>query len=240
MESDTVEEPRATIEPGRGASRDWESSACPDVAADCRDLRLEAEAGKLTPHFLLNSLQAVAVLLDTGREEDARSTVGRLGRLLRRQLKTDLAGEQELGEQVDFVRQYVQIEQLRHDGQLELDVRVEDAAERALVPTRLLQPLVENAARHGLAGQEGGGRIEIHGQRRDGRLVVRVRDDGGGLPREWDLEEDSGTGLSTVRASLCRLHEGRHRFEVRDLDTGDGTGTEVEVELPYRDAEAAP
>lgn len=234
MSTDTTRDTGRTTDAAGTAARDWESSACPDVAADCRDLRLEAEAGKLTPHFLLNSLQAVAVLMDTGRTEDARSTVTRLSALLRHQLDADLAGEESLGDQVEFVRQYVQVERLRHDSELELDVAVDDEAARAVVPTRLLQPLVENAARHGLAGRDEGGRIEVRAERRDGRLRLRVRDDGRGLPEGWELEENAGIGLGAIRASLCRLHEGRHRFEVRDL--GDGRGTEVEVDLPYRDA----
>lgn len=237
MQRDTVEEPDPVTGTSGLANREWEDGACPDVAADCRDLRLEAEAGKLTPHFLLNSLQAVAVLLDAGREQEARSTVTRLASLLRRQLDADLAGEGVLGEQVDFVRQYVQIERLRHDGELELDVRVSDDVRGALVPTRLLQPLVENAARHGLAAVDGDGRIEVRAERRDGRLALVVRDDGCGLPDGWDLEDDAGTGLNALRSSLCRLHEGRHRFEVRDRE--DGSGAEARIEIPYRDAETA-
>lgn len=207
---------------------------CMDLFEDCRDIRLETEAGKLTPHFLLNSLQAVAVLLETHRTSEARNAVSRLTDLLRRQLDTDLTGEQPLGEQVEFVRDYLQIERLRHEGDLELEVRLDASAERALVPTRLLQPLVENAARHGLAGRTGTGRVEIRAEREGRRLVVLVRDNGRGLPEDWSVTADAGTGLRALRASLCRLHEDRHRLEVENR-AGEA-GTRVQVEVPYRAA----
>lgn len=222
MRQRTTEGRSPLVEDSGAASVRPDSATCPDLPDDCRGVRLEAEADKFAPHFLLNSLQAVSLLLDTGEEEEARRTVHRLSRLLRRQLESDVAGEEPLGEQLDFVCRYMRIEELRHDGQLELDVQVSSAAERALVPTRMLQPLVENAARHGIGPMPDGGRVEIRAGRYGGRVSIRVRDDGVGLPEGWELEEDAGTGLDALRASLCRLHEGTHSFELENRRDGDG------------------
>jgi LytS/YehU family sensor histidine kinase len=101
-----------------------------------------------------------------------------------------------------------------------------------LVPSLFLQPLVENAIRHGVSMRASGGTVAISAERVDGRVKIRVADDGVGLPAGWDLEKSAGLGLSATRERIAGLYpDARSRFDIRNREGG---GTEVEVDLPYR------
>lgn len=217
--------------PGDAAA--W-GADCPDVGDDCGSVRMEVEAGKLTPHFLRNSLQAVGFLLDSGRETEAREYLGRLQDLLSRRVAERAPSERPLVEQLGFVRDYVVLEALRHEDGLELELDVSPEAGRALVPGRLLQPLIENAARHGLAGRSDAGRIVVRAERSDGHLELEVTDDGRGLPEDWELEQDRGAGLRALHATLCRRYGDDHALRVGNRR--EGSGTRVRIRIPFRGA----
>jgi two-component system, LytTR family, sensor kinase len=183
---------------------------------------------QLQPHFLFNSLNAVASLIYRNPAE-AERTVLSLSELLRANLyKMDMQ-ETTLGEELEFVWRYLQIMDARFPGQFAVRTEVEPGARDACVPTMLLQPLVENAIRHGLLPGEGRGRVEISA-RREGRVLrVCVRDDGRGA--EPDGGKPGGIGLTNMRARLQYLYGPDHRFEFHS--TPD-SGTIVDIRLPFR------
>ena len=132
-----------------------------------------------------------------------------------------------LGEEIGFLESYLEIEQARFGGRLSYRVLVPDDALDARVPTLILQPLVENALRHGIATRAGPGHVEVRACRRGDFLRLSVSDDGRGLPQPT-IER---VGLANTRARLRLLYADRQRFEVRD---SDGGGVTAEIELPWR------
>lgn len=196
------------------------------LEAQLADARLQALRTQLQPHFLFNALNTISVLM----HEDARAAdriLLQLSALLRRSLDTTEAHEVTLGEEIRFLESYLEIEQTRFGGRLGYALHVPDLALRARVPTLILHPLVENALRHGLATRAGPGRVEISAQRRGDSLLLRVADDGRGLPPAVSER----VGLANTRARLRLLYADKQRFEVRNA--GDG-GTVAEIELPWR------
>jgi LytS/YehU family sensor histidine kinase len=107
---------------------------------------------------------------------------------------------------------------------------IEPEALDARVPSMILQPLVENAVRHGIGGRSGAGRVEIRARRRNGRLELEVQDDGNGLPGGGDFAP--GVGIGNTRARLRQLYGPEHRFELEDAPGG---GLRVAIEIPYRE-----
>lgn len=186
--------------------------------------QLDALRAQLDPHFLFNTLNTISVLMSEDVTAANRMLL-RLGELLRTSLTTAAGHEIELRQELDFVRGYLEIEAARLGDRLSVRIDVEPAALGARVPSLLLQPLVENAIRHGVAARVGPGVVEIRAARRGDTLELSVRDDGPGLsspPRD-------GIGLSTTRARLERLYGPAHRFAL--CDAADG-GLLARVELP--------
>jgi sensor histidine kinase YesM len=154
--------------------------------------------------------------------------VARLGDLLRLALQNFGAEEVPLRQELEFVLSYLEIEQARLGQRLRVHFDVEAAAADARVPAFLLQPLVENAIRHGVMSRPGPGRVELRARRGAGRLRLEVRDTGPGLA-PGPLAE--GVGLSNTRARLGRLYGDDYRFELASRPEG---GAVVRVVLPYR------
>ncbi len=190
---------------------------------------LRALQMQLRPHFLFNTLNTVAGLIRSDEKAAATTMLAGLGELLRATLKGDGAHEVPLREELAFVARYLGIEQVRFDNRLEVDVRVAEAAYEALVPTLILQPIVENAVLHGLGRDGGGGRLAIRAERRAAVLRLEVSDTGapGGPGRA-----EGGIGLSNTRARLERLYGAAQRFELRR----DARGAVATIELPYHTA----
>ena len=189
--------------------------------------RLQALQMQLNPHFLFNSLHAISALVHKDAELADRM-ITRLSDLLRYALESTDAQEVPLRQELDFLRRYLEIEQTRFGDRLA--VRMEIAPEKldALVPNLLLQPLVENAIRHGIEPRAKPGRIELRSRRENGQLKLEVRDNGLGLSADRKLEE--GIGLSNTRARLKQLYGERQRFVLSD---GPDGGLAVGVELPF-------
>lgn len=199
--------------------------------------RLRALKMQIHPHFLFNTLHAASSLMD----EDvgaARRVLARLGDLLRATLESEGVQEVPLEQELEFLARYLEIERARFGERLEVAFRVEPVTEEALVPTFLLQPLVENAIRHGATTRDAGGRVEIGARRRNGWLVLTVEDDGPGLPPASveSAAGSGGVGLSNTRARLRHLYGDDHTFE---LASRDGRGLRVTIEIPLRVAGAA-
>ena len=194
--------------------------------AELRSLQMQ-----LHPHFLFNTLNTVSAFVRTDPEA-AERMIARLSTLLRHAL--DGASDQEvpLDEELRILRTYLEIEQVRFEDRLHVEWRIDPDASQAMVPHLLLQPLVENAVRHGIAPYAAEGTILIVAERRNGSLHLAVRDDGGGMQGDSAVE---GVGLANTRTRLRQLYGARHRIEV--IDAPDG-GVHVEMELPFTAARA--
>ena len=202
---------------------------------------LQALKMQLHPHFLFNTLNGIAGLVRDKKNTAAVEMIAGLSDLLRYTL--DGAGRQEvtLREELEFLELYLGIQQKRFPDRLRVEMRVEPTALEALVPNLILQPLVENAIRHGVSRRAAGGAVGVAAAREGGRLRIRVYDDGPGLrPRTREdsnagaaLEDapSSGIGLSNTRARLRQLYGDAQSFEVFDREAG---GVEASLSLPFR------
>ncbi|HEV2129507.1 MAG TPA: histidine kinase, partial [Longimicrobiaceae bacterium] len=186
---------------------------------------------QLHPHFLFNTLNAISALMH--RDVPAADRMlARLGDLLR--LSLEKAGTQEvtLRDELEFLEPYLEIEQTRFGDRLKVEWTIDSEALDAMVPHLILQPLVENSIRHGIAPRAAPGRIEISAQRSNGSLQLEVRDNGRGL-NQGDQMRSTGVGLSNTRARLAQLYDGSHSFEVGGAPEG---GVVVAMEIPFRPA----
>ncbi len=200
-------------------------------AMEAQQLRTEAELARLRshlePHFLLNTLNAVAGLV-TEDPRAARRLLASLGDLLRDSLRDDRE-MQTLGEQIDWLRHYAHILQERHAGHLAFRWEVGPEARAALLPRFLLQPLVENAVKHGALGRKNGGTIEVRATVSDARrLVCTVQDDGPGMP---DGETRPGAfGLLLLRRRLALQYAERASFRLESSASGTRSIVEIPIE----------
>jgi two-component system, LytTR family, sensor kinase len=199
------------------------------LAVDLAEARLATLENRLRPHFLFNTLNAIAALV---REDPdgAETMVGQLSDLLRASLRTDLRTEIRLEDELHLVRQYLAIQQARFQDRLHISVDVTDAARAAYVPQLILQPLVENAVRHGIAPRETGGSVWVYADQPDGRLRLTVEDDGVGIGNAPAANAGSGIGLEGLKSRLAHLYGAEQRVDVMERKP---TGTRVMIEIPY-------
>jgi len=189
--------------------------------------QLAALKMQLRPHFLFNTLHSISALM---REdvEAADQMIARLGEFLRMTLRN--SGEQEttLEQELKFLECYLEIEKLRFQDRLTIRIEAEPSAMGALAPNLFLQPIVENAIRHGVARQTNEGKVAITARRSNGRLQVEVRDNGPGLTLENDVAD--GVGLANTRSRLQRLYGDEHHFGMKNAAEG---GLVVTLEIPF-------
>ena len=197
-----------------------------DLRAQLAEARLAALRSRLNPHFLFNTLNAVAALVERD-PPGVRRMLARLGELLRFSL--DESNEQEItvDREVELVRRYLDIMEVRFQGRLETTVTVDDSVRNALVPTLLLQPLVENAFKHGVSMIEETGVVSVDVRRKGADLVLTVTDNGPGPV----MPNGTGEGLANTRKRLEELYEDQQSFELRQASP-DG-GAIVTVRLPF-------
>ncbi|MBV9496767.1 MAG: histidine kinase [Acidobacteria bacterium] len=192
--------------------------------------QLQALKMQLNPHFLFNTLNTISSLMYTDIEA-ADAMMSRLSELLRLTLEKEAAAEVTLKEEMDLLERYLDIERIRFEDRLRVSVDIAPEALEARVPNFSLQPLVENAIRHGIAPRPEGGRLEITAQREDGQLEIRLRDDGPGLrPMLAGVPRREGIGVANTRARLAQLYGERYRFE---LANAPGGGTMVTMIVPF-------
>ena len=211
----------------RSQERDLRSS---QLEARLAQARLQVLEMELQPHFLFNTLNTVSALVHKD-PDTAERMIARLGDLLRLTLHHSATQEVTLQEELELLDRYVEIEQTRFRDRLQFRLTIDDDTLSARVPRLLLQPIVENAIRHGISRRSTTGHVEVSAQRAADSLVLRVSDDGPGLPPAQNGRE--GIGLGNTRARLQELYPNRHRFL---LDDEPGGGVAVLVELPYRTA----
>lgn len=193
--------------------------------------RLNALRMQLDPHFLFNALNTISSQVERDPRL-ARSMLEHLGDLLRLSLQARDRQEIPLAEELAFLDHYLAIQKIRFGANLRIETRVEPDVKYALVPCLIVQPLVENAIRHGVSRRASGGVVMVTAERIANHMEIRVVDDGVGLPPGWSLETSSGLGLSVTRERIAGLHpNGDCRFAVKRRSSG---GTEVEISLPLR------
>lgn len=192
---------------------------------------LEVLKMQLHPHFFFNTLNAISALVYRSPKEADRM-ITQLSDLFRISLKKDKAQEVSLKEEMEFLQAYLQIHRTLMGKRLEVVWKIEPETLDALVPNLILQPLVENAVKHGLEPLEEGGQIEISSQRQNGRLVLQVRDNGRGLLTD-EIKSGGGVGLSNTQARLKNLYGDAHRFKISAQAAGGGTS--INLEIPFRE-----
>ena len=191
--------------------------------AELKNLRLQ-----LQPHFLFNALNTISsTMYDDPRSADR--LIGQLSQLLRLSLRTSHAQEVPLREELDVLNCYLGLMTARFGSRLRVNVATMPDVSDALVPSLLLQPLVENAIRHGNASRATGGAIDVHVERVGASLHLSVTDDGPGAPANADIFA-TGIGLSATRDRLRLLYRNNHRFSAGN----HGPGFAVNITLPYR------
>src|ERR1044071_2020721 len=205
-----------------------------ELKAQLAQAQLEALKVQLHPHFLFNTLHTISGLVRGGDRQPAVNMIAGLSELLRRAL--DSADEQEvaLREELKFVELYLDIQLVRFSDRLTVRTDIAPETLDALVPNMILQPLVENAIRHGISPCETPGSISINAYRSGRMLHVEVSDDGLGQQSGWRIEEGGGIGLANTVERLKRLYGSDQRFELRDV-VGVGSGVTASVVIPFRE-----
>ena len=206
------------------------------LEAQLFEARLQSLKMQLQPHFLFNALHTIGQLIRTGQNALAVQVVAGLGDLLRQLLDSATTQEVPLKQELDFLRSYLDIEQIRFRDRLKVVVDASGDTFDARVPHLILQPLVENAIRHGITARTTVGRLLICARRINGSLHLTVRDDGAGLPLSGLSAHDSlGVGLANTSARLQQLYGDEASFDVVNAEDG---GAIAHIVLPFRLAAA--
>lgn len=190
--------------------------------------RLDALTMQIQPHFLYNTLTAIAELMHEDIDAADRM-ISRLGDLLRLTLDANLAHEVTLARELKFTEHYLEIETTRFGERLSVTQNVDPAALEALVPSLILQPLVENAVRHGISKTARKGEISLNAFKNNGRLTLEVHDNGNGLDPSKDEQVPAGVGLSNVRSRLRELYGNDFSFELSENE-----GVTATLSIPYK------
>jgi hypothetical protein len=187
---------------------------------------------QLNPHFLFNTLNAISTLILDGQGKVANQAVGRLSDFLRYTLDQDPMKKVTLRHELDALNLYLGIEQLRFGNRLHLEFDIDDDVTGALVPSLILQPLVENSLKYAVAPREEGGRLRIEAREVDGRLRLVVQDDGPGLPVGVELGAGRGVGFRNTRERLAVLYGDQQQLAVRF----SRPGLRLEITMPFERA----
>jgi len=198
--------------------------------------RLRALQSQLNPHFLFNALNGIATLIREGERTRAADTVDTLSDFLRLTLHTLDSPEISVREELEFVEQYLRIQHLRFGASLRATIVADPGTHDALVPTLILQPLVENAVRHGVLARPQGGSLSVAIRRRDASLVISVEDDGPG--RKAEIAQPYGVGFKNSAERLAALYGDDAHMSVGPRPNGGGFV--VVVFLPFRKAATLP
>jgi len=198
--------------------------------------QLEALRYQINPHFLFNALNAVSTLVTERRNDEAARMLSRVSDFLRLTLTAPVREEVALADEIDYVRQYLEIERVRFGDRLRTEIDVTPDAWEAAVPAFVLQPLIENAVRHAIAPRESGGAITIEAHRAGDVLRVVITDDGPGIRDNGRANGSGRIGLTNTRDRLRQLYGDRGRLE---LTNGSDSGTRATIEIPFRRSESS-
>jgi len=192
--------------------------------------QLESLRRQIEPHFLFNSLNAIAGLVRERRNDAAVTTISSLSDFLRKVIEHPDRQEVPLGQEVQFLQKYLEIQKLRFAERLQISLEVPQELLSLQVPSLILQPLVENAVKHGIAKQARGGWIRVAADSSNGRLNLRVYNDGPDLPADWDKAQ-SRVGIVNVRARLETLYGNKFEFTLHNQNSG----VEALLSVPFRE-----
>ena len=195
-----------------------------DREVEVAGAKLHALQAQLRPHFMFNALNSVAMLVRGNRGPEAVEMIARVSDLLRDSLDADDRTEVSLEEELALARRYLAIEEVRFADRLQVQIEVSDAAKPARVPRLILQPLVENAVRHGIGGRATAGHLQINARTAGKELIVTVRDDGPGLNGG---SRGNGVGLKNTRERLATLYGSAARLTLEHGAEGGAVATLV-------------
>jgi two-component system, LytTR family, sensor kinase len=201
------------------------------LEAQLAQAQLDSLRMQLHPHFLFNTLNGIVGLVRDNKNQAAVSMLVGLSDLLRHALEHSSKQEVELREELNFVKLYLNIQEMRFSDRLQIEFDIDPATAKAMVPNLILQPLAENALRHGIGGSTATGLVGISSLAQDGHLRLTVYDNGAGLPDNWQLKGSAGIGLANTAARLQQLYNDNHEFDIRNRDGG---GVEVVIVIPFR------
>lgn len=189
--------------------------------------QLKALQMQLEPHFLFNTLNAITTLVELGRQAEAAEMLSHLNVILKRTLDRSAPEKVPLSQELEIVENYLAIEQVRFADRLRVDIKVDPGALHSLVPCFLLQPIVENAIRHGIANCEGEGTVEASALRDGNRLRIAVRNSGARMTRS--VTSGNGIGLRNTRERLAYFYPEGHAMQAGPSGSG---GFEVAIDVP--------
>jgi len=201
------------------------------LEAQLAQAQLESLRTQLQPHFLFNTLNGIVGLMRDNKNDAAVNMLVGLSDLLRHALEHSTQQEVELKEELSFLELYLNIQQMRFSDRLQITMDIDPRATSALVPSLILQPLVENALRHGIGRSVASGLVGITAHVEEDSLKLTVFDNGAGLPKSWQLKSSGGIGLANTAARLQQLYGENHRLDVRNRSQG---GVEVVIVVPFR------
>jgi len=194
--------------------------------------QLAALRGQIEPHFIYNTLNSIAALVRDQRGDQAVGMLVGLSEFLRRASHDTLRSQVTLAEEVEYLQRYLDIQKVRFGDRLQTKVNIPEALLAAQVPSLLLQPLAENAIKHGISQIAAGGAVHIGGSRENSLLRLTVRNDGPGLQQNREAMP-TGVGLNNLRTRLRILYGDDSDLQLRRIDGGQ---FEVAVTLPFREA----
>lgn len=201
------------------------------LEAQLAQAQLDSLRMQLHPHFLFNTLNGIVGLVRDNKNNAAVSMLVGLSDLLRHTLEHSSRHEVELREEINFIKLYLSIQEMRFSDRLRIELDIDPRTTKALVPNLILQPLTENALRHGIGRSADSGLVGISSAAVDGYLRLKVYDEGAGLPDDWQLKGSMGIGLANTAARLQQLYDNDHEFDIRNRDGG---GVEVVIVMPLR------
>ena len=201
------------------------------LEAQLAQAQLDSLRMQLHPHFLFNTLNNIVGLVRDQKNQAAVSMLVGLSDLLRQTLDHSARQEVQLREELNFIKLYLSIQEMRFSDRLQIKFDIDPATTTALVPNLILQPLTENALRHGFGRSANSGLVGISSAVEDGHLRLTVYDNGAGLPDDWQLKGSEGIGLANTAARLQQLYDDNHQFDIRNRDGG---GVEVVIVMPLR------
>ncbi len=200
-------------------------------AAMAHESQLKMLRYQLNPHFLFNTLNAISTLVLEEDTELANRMVTKLSNFLRYSLDNDPMQRITLEQELQALQLYLDIEKVRFEERLRLQLSIEDSARHALIPSLLLQPLIENAIKYGIARSEGGGKLSISARVFAGELLIELSDDGPGCElTDGHVPESSGVGLSNTRERLATIYGSGHSIK---LSQTDPHGLTICIRIPY-------
>ena len=201
------------------------------LEAQLAQAQLDSLRMQLHPHFLFNTLNSIVGLVRDNKNGAAVNMLVGLSDLLRHTLEYSSRHEVELREEINFIKLYLSIQEIRFSDRLRIELDIDPRTTKALVPNLILQPLTENALRHGIARSANSGLVGISSAVTDGHLRLTVYDEGAGLPDDWQLKGSAGIGLANTIARLQQLYDDDQQFDIRNRDGG---GVEVVIVMPFK------